>query len=118
MKNNIDLPDVGKQTAKVNTSTPTPTIKPAANYFDSSYGGIQEIDASAMRQNYISRLTNVFNDKSNQKGISAGGANYVECLYNVVDENRKDPYACGGLKKYKDAYGDSTKGCVVNFDEY
>ena len=48
----------------------------------------------------------LFDTSDNVKGTSSGGANYVECLYNTVDENKKDPYACGGMKKYKDAYGD------------
>jgi len=118
MNTNIETPDVNNPPPPSVVGTPMPESKPAANYIESSYGGIEEIDASAMRQNYIARLTNVFNDKSNTKGTSSGGANYVECLYDVVDKNVKNPYACGGPKKYKDAYGDSAKGCVVNFDEY
>ncbi len=118
MSTNIEMPTVNNQNANKSVGTPMPKNKPAANYFDSSYGGIEKIDASAMRQNYIARLSNVFNDKSNEKGLSAGGGNYVPCLYDVVDKTRKDPYACGGPKRYKDAYGDSEKGCVVNFDEY
>lgn len=118
MSTNIETPDVVNQPPPTTVGTPMPQNKPAANYFDSSYGGMEEISGSAMRQNYIARMSNVFNDKSNEKGLSAGGANYVECLYDVVDKTRKDPYACGGPKRYKDAYGDSAKGCVVNFDEY
>jgi hypothetical protein len=117
MSTNIEMPAVNNQKAN-NIGTPMPQTKPAANYFDSSYGGMQQIDSSAMRQNYIARMSNVFNDKSNSVGLSAGGSNYVPCLYDVVDKTRKDPYACGGPKRYKDAYGDSEKGCVVNFDEY
>ena len=119
MSTNIETPDFTTRPAPTIVGTPMPQNKPAANYFDSSYGGMEEISGSAMRQNYIARMSNVFNDTSNTKGISSGGANYVPCLYNVVDKTRKDPYACGGPKKYKDAYGDSGgKGCVVNFDEY
>ena len=119
MSTNIETPDVVNQPPPISVGTPMPESKPAANYFDSSYGGMEEISGSAMRQNYIARMSNVFNDKSNEKGLSAGGGQYVECLYNVVDSTRKDPYACGGYKKYKDSYGDSSeKGCVVNFDEY
>lgn len=118
MNKNIELPDVNNQKIP-NIGTPMPETKPAANYIESTYGGMQEIDASAMRQNYIARLTNVLSDKSNQKYTSAGGANYVQCLYDTINTTAKDPYACGGPKKYKDAYGDnSAKGCVVNFDEY
>ena len=114
---NIEMPAVNNQKAN-NIGTPMPESKPAANYFDSSYGGMEEISGSAMRQNYIARMSNVFNDKSNRVGLSAGGGQYNICLYDVVDKTRKDPYACGGPKRYKDAYGDSAKGCVVNFDEY
>ena len=119
MNKNIETPDVNNPPPPISVGTPMPETKPAANYVESSYGGIQEIDASAMRQNYMARLTNVFNDKSNEKGLSSGGGNYVQCLYDTINTTAKDPYACGGPKKYKDAYGDnSAKGCVVNFDEY
>jgi hypothetical protein len=118
MSTNIETPNVNSPPPPTVVGTPMPESKPAANYFESSYGGMEEIKGSAMRQNYIARLSNVFKDTSNQKGLSAGGANYVPCLYDVVDKTRKDPYACGGPKRYKDAYGDSEKGCVVNFDEY
>lgn len=118
MSTNIEMPAVNNQPPSTSVGTPMPKINQAANYFDSSYGGMEEISGSAMRQNYIARMSNVFNDKSNEKGLSSGGGQYVPCLYNVVDSTRKDPYACGGPKRYKDAYGDSEKGCVVNFDEY
>lgn len=118
MSTNIEMPAVNNQPPSTTVGTPMPQNKPAANYFDSSYGGMEEISGSAMRQNYIARMSNVFNDKSNKKGLSAGGGQYNICLYDVVDKTRKDPYACGGPKRYKDAYGDSAKGCVVNFDEY
>jgi hypothetical protein len=117
MNTNIEIPDVNNP-APTRILTPMPNIKPAANYIESTYGGMQEIDASAMRQNYIARLTNVLNDKSNEKGLSSGGGNYVQCLYDTVNTTAKDPYACGGYKKYKDSYGDSAKGCVVSYDEY
>ena len=119
MNTNIEVPDfTTKPPPTNNISTTAPETKSAANYFESSYGGMQEISASAMRQNYIARLSNIMNDNSNTKGISSGGANYVECLYNAVNTTVKNPYACGGPKKYKDAYGDSSKGCVFSFDEY
>ena len=118
MSTNIEMPVVNNQKPSTSVGTPMPKINQTSNYFESSYGGMEEISASAMRQNYISRISNVFNDKSNEKGLSSGGGNYVPCLYNVVDKTRRDPYACGGPKRYKDAYGDSEKGCVVNFDEY
>jgi hypothetical protein len=119
MSTNIETPNVNNPQPPRIVGAPMPQKKPAANYFDSSYGGMQQIDSSAMRQNYIARMSNVFNDTSNQKGLSAGGGQYNICLYDVVDKTRKDPYACGGPKRYKDAYGDSGgKGCVVNFDEY
>ena len=100
--------------------TPRPEIKPAANASVSSYGGIEELknSANAMRQNYITRLRNTVFDIDNENGISSGGANYVACLYDVVNEDKKNPYACGGMKKFKDAYGTSDKYCVVNLDEY
>jgi len=106
------------QSKPTDNATPRPEIKEAANVSVSKYGGIEEIDESAMRQNYISRLRNTVFDIDNIKGISSGGANYVPCLYDVVNEDKKDPYACGGMKKFKDAYGSSDKYCVVNLDEY
>ena len=118
MNTNIELPDVNNPSPPSVVGTPMSEIKPAANYVNVSYGGIQQIDASSMRQNYIARLTNVLTDKSNEKGISSGGGNYVNCLYDTINTTAKDPYACGGYKKYKDSYGDSAKGCVVSFDEY
>lgn len=98
--------------------SPVPVIKPAANALVLKYGGMEKIDYSVMRQNYITRLRNTVFNQDNVKGISSGGANYVTCLYNVVNEDKKDPYACGGMKKFKDAYGSSDKYCVVNLDEY
>ena len=102
----------------IDNTSPIPDIKPAANSSVSSYGGIEKIDDSAMRQNYITRLRNTVFDKDNEKGISSGGANYITCLYDVINEDKKNPYACGGMKKFKDAYGTSDKYCVVNLDEY
>ena len=119
MNTNIEVPDINTRPPPAIVGTPMPEIKSSAN-FNAFYGGIQEINesASAMRQNYIARISNIMNDNSNSKGISSGGANYVECLYNTVNPTVKNQYACGGNKKYKDAYGDSSKGCVFSYDEY
>ena len=115
---NVDLPDAPIQKTKIDNATPYPKIETAFNKTDYFSSGIQKIDGSVLRQNYIARMKYLFDTNDNIKGTSSGGANYVECLYNTVDENKKDPYACGGMKKYKDAYGDGDKYCIVNLDEY
>lgn len=116
--NNVDLPDAPTQTTKTDNSTPTPMITSAFNKTDYFTSGIQKYDKSVLRQNYISRMNYLSETNDNVKGTSSGGANYVNCLYNVVDPTKKDPYACGGNKKYKDAYGNGDKYCVLYRDEY
>lgn len=98
--------------------SPIPDIKSAVNNINPTYGGIEVVSGSAMRQNYANRMKNLFGNTDNQKGISAGGALYVNCQYDLPDYNKRNPYRCGGPKKYKDAYGASDSICVVNLDEY
>lgn len=113
MNTNINLPNPVIQKVNMDAGTPYPDSKPAASITLSSYGNIEAIEDSAIRQNYISRMNTIFNDTSNNKGTSSGGANYVPCLYNIVDNNKQNPYSCGGMKKYKDAYG-SQQQCFEN----
>ena len=128
MNKNINLPDPAIQKINMDAGTPYPDSKPGANYVPClagtpypyskpaasvsllSYGNIEAIEDSAIRQNYLSRMKNIFIDTSNDKGTSSGGANYVPCLYNIVNTNKQNPYSCGGMKKYKDAYG-SQENC-------
>jgi len=81
-------------------------------------GGTNNLEESVLRQNFMARLKKTIYNKDNTSGVSSGGASYVPCLYDPINEDMKNPYACGGMKKYKDAYGSSNKHCVVNLDEY